>query len=82
MKWYEKKCIVCGESIVSTVNTAKYCTKCRKKAYSKLRGKHAVGTLNDSEAMRQACLTCRRPSCSGACEELAQIAREESDKHD
>lgn len=75
MKWFEKKCQACGEDFASTVNNAKFCKKCRKMAYTNGKRKHIVGTLNDSEAMRQMCLSCGKPRCSGTCEELAALAR-------
>ena len=75
MKWYWKKCQACGEEFASTVNNAKFCPKCRNKQYNKTKRKHNVGTLNDTEAMRKMCLSCGKPRCSGACEELAELAK-------
>lgn len=75
MKWYWKKCQACGEEFASTVNNAKYCQKCRKKEYGKIKQRHKVTTLNDTEAMRQACLHCTRPSCNGACDTLIELSR-------
>ncbi len=75
MKWYKKKCQVCGDDFASTVNNAKFCEKCRRKEYGKTRRKHIAGTLNDTDAMRKMCLSCGKPRCSGTCEELAELAR-------
>ena len=71
---YKKICRVCGAHFTSPANNTKYCQACRKKAYKK----DKVVLLNDTEAMRRACLQCERPRCSGECEELARVARGET----
>lgn len=75
---YEKICRECGTKFTAAVNNTKFCQACRKAVYKKNKQKHKVFLLNDSEAMRQACLNCRRPRCGGECEELARVARGEA----
>ena len=75
---YERVCEFCGSVYETPVNNTKFCPACRKKAYERNRIKDKVACLNDTEAMRQACLNCTRPRCGGQCEELARIARGEA----
>lgn len=75
---YPKKCTLCGKDFVSAGRFAKYCAACKKIGYKMQDKKRAVSMQNDTEAMRQACLNCVKPNCTGSCRRLVLISKGEA----
>lgn len=72
-------CQLCGKSFsVTFQGKVKYCEDCRAEGYKRTSDKNRIALSADTDAMRQMCLKCTRPRCSGQCEELAMLARGEA----
>ena len=75
MREYKKQCQICGKQFTTSGRCAKFCNDCKAVGYKMGKKKFTVKVSHDTEAMREACLSCTRPRCGGECERLAIIAK-------
>jgi hypothetical protein len=79
---YTKECTICGNEYIAPRRYSKYCDNCRKIGYKLSEKRRSVKMNNDTEEMRNACLTCPKPKCGGQCERLALIAKKSTAKNE
>ena len=72
-------CQMCGKEAIARANNAKYCEHCKKIASREKAKEYTQKTRvlisYDSEEMMKFCLDCKRPKCTGECEELANMVK-------
>ena len=72
-------CQMCGKEVVVHACNAKYCEECkviaRREKAKQYNGHTRVLVSDDTEEMLAFCLNCKRPKCTGQCEDLANIVK-------